>query len=144
MSDDYHSNWQAPDLSIEELATIEKITQRLSEMFPDPTPIPQEDLDRGLTEEQAWAVHRAARRMLLIHLLHQEIHQHVMDDCGDYLTAATDGWNYVFTEAWMNDFQGYPDHIKAYLTDLERYPEGGCDGEVRLSLVHNFNGYEED
>jgi hypothetical protein len=136
--------WQSPDLTVEQLATLEKMSQHLSHIFPEPITITEEDLANGLTEDQAWAVHRAARRMLLVHLLHQEFHQHVMDDCGDYLSAASDGWTAVFNDGWMNDFQDYPAHITAYLTDLDRYPVGGCDGEVRLSIIPNFDGFEED
>jgi hypothetical protein len=136
--------WQSPDLTPDQLEEVQQIYARLAEIFPDPVVITEEDLHKGLTEDQAWAVHMAARRMLLLQLLSQEYHRHVMDDCGDYLAAATDGWTAVFTDAWTDDFQFYPAHIKTYLTDRDRYPEGGCDGEVRLSIVPHLDPYQED
>ena len=140
MSDDHDANWSAPDLTAEAKAEVQAIAERLTQLFPAP---PWVD-PNNLTEEDAYTVMRAARRMLVVQLLAQEYHQHMMDDCGDYLAAATWGWQAVFADAWNDDFQGYTDHIRTYLTDLEKYPPGGCDGEVRHALISDFDPYEED
>lgn len=138
------SDWVSPDLSKEQLQEVQEIYSRLTEIFPDPVVITDEDLEKGLTEDQANLVHIAARRMLLLQMLMQEFHFHRMDDCGDYLTAATDGWDYTFSRPWADDFQNFPDHIKAYLTDMDTYPYGGSDGEVRHSIRPDFDPYKED
>ena len=143
------NSWQgglgaASDLSKEVHDELLAMYTRLQELLPDPIKLTEEDMGSPITEDQAYRVMYAARRCLLIHLFGQEFHQHMGDDCGDYLEAASSGWSAVFTEAWMNDFQDYPDHIKNYLTDLERYPVGGCDGEVRYDILTNFDGSEED
>jgi hypothetical protein len=142
------NSWQgglgaASDLSKEVHDELQAMYKRLQELLPDPIRLTEEEIG-NLTEDQANLVMYAARRTLLVHLFAQEFHQHMGDDCGDYLAAATSGWQAVFEDAWMNDFQGYTDHITTYLTDLDRYPVGGCDGEVRISIVPNFDGFEED
>lgn len=55
------------------------------------------------SEEEAIEFLRTARRGLAIQLLHQEDHEHMLDDCGDDLNHATDLWLAVWQSYFMND-----------------------------------------
>jgi hypothetical protein len=126
--------WVAPDLTEEQQHRVDQLLNELEELLPQPVQLTVEDI-RNLTEEQAQAVRIATRRMLVFQLLHQERHWHELDDCGDYLTAATENWAALYGNLWSNDFQNEVEETKAFLTDSEKYPEGGCDGEIRYSLL---------
>jgi hypothetical protein len=135
--------WQAPDLNDEGLRTIQRIQNELGELWKAPKKLTAEEI-QNLTPEQAMAVRIHVRRVLVFQLLFQEYHMHEMDDCGDYLSAATDNWYCLFTNLWNNDFQDEVEETKRFLKDLNRYPVGGCDGEARIDLVVNFDGMEDE
>lgn len=85
--------------------------------------------------ETAFAVVRAARRMLLLNLMHAELHEHVTDDCGDYLKAATDNWHRLFHDLHDTDVleEEVLRRVKEFL--LEPASEWlGSDGEIRFEL----------
>lgn len=126
---------------IEDLGTIcpgeiERLTQR----FGHPRVYHSAVEIEAMTHEDAMNVLRHVRRVLLVQLMHQERHEHMLDDCGDYLTAATDGWGYLHKLYFEND--GDPllltEGVKRYLTapmDDREFPWGGCDGEARYDLL---------
>lgn len=135
--------WEAPNLNDDGVATIRRIEEELTELWGDPKKLTAEEID-NLTEEQAVEVRIATRRMLVFQLLLQEYHMHELDDCGDYLMAATENWFSLFNNLWSNDFQNEVEETKKFLTDLEAYPAGGCDGEIRYALIENFDGIDEE
>lgn len=137
-------HWSAPDLDDDKLDRVKEIAKELGELFPAPTALTKEDV-ANLTEAQAEMVRIHTRRALLHQLLFQEFHMHEMDDCGDYLTAATDNWAALFNNLWSNDFQDEVEETKKFLTDFDAYPEGGSDGEVRYDLIPwHFDEQEDD
>ena len=91
----------------------------------------------SLDFREACEVVRAARRMLLIHLIGQETHEHMLDDCGDYLTAATDNWNYLHGIYFNNDGDEAVliAEVKKFLKAEEPYAMGGCDGDIRFDIL---------
>jgi hypothetical protein len=126
--------WVAPDLTEDQLKRVDELISELEDIFPEPVQLAVEDI-RDLTEEQAQMVRLATRRMLVLQLLHQERHWHEMDDCGDYLVAATENWAALYGNLWTDDFQDEVEETKKFLVDSKKYPEGGCDGEIRYSLL---------
>lgn len=100
-----------------------------------------------LTLEQAAEVIRMARRCLAEHLLCQETHEHMDDDCGDYLAAATWNWNRLFHLYWDNDgdeqvvLEGVKDFLRQHPLDWE-----ATDGEIRYSLFPDsyVESYSDD
>lgn len=88
----------------------------------------------ALTDAQAVAVLDAAREKLIEQLTAQRTHPHLLDDCGDYLAAATDNWSRLFHNYWNHDGEGFVNYVRQFL--LESPDEwGGADGEVRFELV---------
>jgi hypothetical protein len=85
--------------------------------------------------EHAREVLREARRMLVIQLQSQENHEHMLDDCGDYLYAATENWNRLFSAYWENDGDETA-FVRAVREFLKESPTEwlGCDGEIRYDL----------
>src|SRR5215471_10238554 len=71
--------------------------------LPRPPVIEPNAID-DLTPDQGLEVLRAVRRTLLMQLLHQELHEHMMDDCGDYLMGATENWVKLYDTMFTNDF----------------------------------------
>lgn len=108
--------------------------------FPDPIKLRIEDIP-NLTEEQAMGVFRATRRMCALHLISQETHEHNLDDCGDYLTAATVNWATLQQALWADDFQDLIPEVKLFLQDFvddrddAKYPREACDGDVRYDIL---------
>ncbi len=116
---------------------IKPIEQGLMEMLPDPPMFHTRDQIDNLTYEKALEVIRAARRMLLMTLLTQEHHEHMLDDCGDDLAAATDNWATLHRAYFAND--GDPDHVRndvqKWLLDADNQGLGGSDGEIRFVIL---------
>lgn len=125
-----------PNLSKHDLATVAVVNAHLERVLGQvPTMFRTQEDIANLTYDQALWCMRWARRTLLSHLLHQELHEHMEDDCGDYLSAATDNWNF-FWEAWDQGDgteASFVATVKEWLQDAETI--GGCDGEVRFDLV---------
>lgn len=55
------------------------------------------------SEEEAIEFLRNVRRGLAIQLLHQEDHEHMLDDCGDDLNHATELWQCCWESYFNND-----------------------------------------
>lgn len=119
---------------------IDRVTGSLDDKLPAPPVILKADID-NITPEQGLEVLRAVRRCLMMQLLHQETHEHMLDDCGDYLTAATENWARLYDSMWCNDFTGSLDEVKLFLNDFvadeadSKYPRLACDGDVRFAIV---------
>lgn len=130
------SDWQSPDLDDAKLARLHEIEAELIELLPASIAprMTKEDI-ANLTQDQASRIRIAVRRQLLFQLLYQEYHWHEMDDCGDYLTAATDNWASLFDNLWSNDFQNEIEETQKFLLDHEAYPLGGSDGEIRYDIL---------
>lgn len=125
-------------MPIEELIpydTIKPIETRLMEILPSPPMFHTRDQIENLTHPQAMEVMRAARRMLLMTLLTQEHHEHMLDDCGDDLSAATDNWEALHGLYFNNDGTDFEVHVKNWLLDEDHVGLGGCDGEIRHNLL---------
>lgn len=119
----------------QKLLGIEQEIQEILE-FPPTTFKTEKDID-NLTVEQAEMVIREARRMMLKQALYQETHEHWLDDCGDYLEAATYNWNALYQDVFfMNDGQeeAVIDGVKSFLK-MQGFPLGGSDGEIRHYLL---------
>ena len=140
MSIENPTDWEAPDLTDAQLLRIKGIIEELEEIFPSPTPFKDEAEIANMTEARAYDVLRATRRLLLHQLLLQEIHEHMVDDCGDYLIAATENWNDLLIQIWQNDFGNLIPETQKFLTDVEAYPLGGSDGEIRHDLLGHEGG----
>lgn len=54
------------------------------------------------SEEAALEFLKTARRGLAVQLLHQEGHEHMLDDCGDDLNHATELWQACW-DSWFNN-----------------------------------------
>ena len=126
-------SWTAPDRTKEQLDRIRAIDAELADMDKDIKPMFNSvaDID-ALTDDQAYTIYRYARRMLISQLLYQEYHYHNVDDCGDYLDAATQAWTHLHDAHFMNDGTDFTEHVKAWLKDKDSI--GGCDGEIRYNL----------
>lgn len=127
-----------PGLTDHDLATVAVVNGHLEKTFGE-VPVmfrTQEDI-ANLTYDQAMWCMRWARRTLLSHLLHQELHEHMLDDCGDYLSAATDNWEHLFNYYFNTDGDeaSFVAAVKDWLQRAEDI--GGCDGEIRFDLVSN-------
>lgn len=124
----------APDLNVEAFTAGKKAVE---DALPQPIRFEDWESVENLTEDQAHQVIRAARRMLLEHLLSQELHEHMLDDCGDYLAAATDGWGWLYGVYFNNDGESATviEEVKKFLKVDETYPLGGSDGEIRNDLL---------
>lgn len=127
-------------MPIEELIpydTIKPIETRLMEILPSPPMFHTRDQIDNLTYPQALGVIRAARRMLLMTLLTQEHHEHMLDDCGDDLDAATHNWYRLHNAYFAND--GDEDHVRndvqKWLLDADDEGLGGSDGEIRHMIL---------
>jgi len=132
--------WQSPDLNEAQINRLQGIYKELSEIFPDPIKV---DNTNNMTPEQAALVRIAVRRNLLMTLLSQEYHWHEVDDCGDYLTAATDNWSALYSNLWNDDFQDEIGETRKFLTDFDAYPIGGSDGEIRHDILpEGWEGYD--
>jgi len=136
--------WQSPDLDESKVARLNKLMQELGALLPTNTiHFHDEDAVIAMDEMDALKVRIAVRRMLMFHLLQQEVHLHELDDCGDYLTAATDNWATLYTNLFNNDFQNVLEETQRFLTDFDAYPIGGCDGDVRHDLLPDgWEGYD--
>jgi hypothetical protein len=133
MSDEYM--WSAPDLDEKGAATIDRVLKDLNGVWKDvPRFTSQAEID-AIDIEAAGRIRIAVRRMCVMQLLHQELHMHEMDDCGDYLVAATDNWATLFSRLWNDDFQNEIEVTKQFLTDFNEFPLMGCDGEIRHDLL---------
>ena len=123
-------------LTPEQIGPIEGM---LAEVLPSPIVFSSRKEIEELTWEQAMEVIRAARRMLLTQLLYQEYHEHMGDDCGDYLQAACENWHYLWTTYFDNDGDEtiVVNTIKDWLLNPDDpiYGLGGCDGEIRYNLL---------
>lgn len=134
----------SPDLDKTGQVTISVVSGYLERAF-GPVPImfrTQEDI-ANLTDDQALWCLRWARRTLLSHLLHQELHEHMLDDCGDYLQGATENWY----KLWKAYFDNDGDEalliatVKEWLQGSvgDEYGPGsdlyGCDGDIRFEIV---------
>lgn len=93
----------------------------------------------SLTEEQAMDIMRLARRRLLNLLIGQEYHEHMTDDCGDDLQAATENWWYLWKSYFDNDGTDYVGYVRNWLMnpdDEDCGPTlGGSDGEIRYDIL---------
>jgi hypothetical protein len=113
---------------------IRNVYAELHEILVPPAAFSTDDEIRALTYDQAYDILIFVRRNLMMELLSQETHNHMTDDCGDYLSAASDAWHDLF-EAYdlgWHDQAAFTRHVRDWLlsTDL-----GGCDGEPRYSLL---------
>lgn len=90
----------------------------------------------ALTEEQAIEILHKARHTLIEHLQGQDSHPHLLDDCGDYLNAATLSWGHLFEAFWSNDGDPvrFTDAVKAYLR-FDTLEELACDGDTRFEVL---------
>jgi hypothetical protein len=120
--------------SIRDLGTINNADAELILMkLPNPEPMSIEDI-HNLTEDQAMSVLRSARRELVSQLLYQEYHEHLFDDCGDYLDAASDNWHRLWSACFNSDGTELVSSVKAFL--LEHPSEWlATDGEIRYSIL---------
>jgi hypothetical protein len=136
------SNWNSPDLDEAKIARLHEIEAELIDLLPVTVAprITKEEV-ANLTQDQAARIRIATRRMLMFQLLYQEYHWHEMDDCGDYLTAATDNWANLYGALFMNDFQDEISETQKFLLDYDAYPIGGCDGEIRQDILPD--GWED-
>lgn len=125
---------ETPDMTVEQIDLVCDLAEALFKALPDPVRLTEEQIE-NLSEEDARHVLRAVRRACVTQLLMQEYHEHELDDCGDYLYAASENWFKLFNNVWVNDFTGWVDEVKKFLTDFEAYPEGGSDGEVRFAIL---------
>jgi hypothetical protein len=130
-----NESWTAPDLDEAQLNRIKEIITELEGIWNQPVRFTTRAEIDSLTQEQAELVRIATRRMLVMQLLHQELHMHELDDCGDYLTAATENWAALFGMLWSDDFQDELPITKKFLLDFNEFPQGGSDGEVRYDLL---------
>lgn len=101
----------------------------------------------ALTFDQAMNVLASARECLIEQLISQRTHAHLLDDCGDYLTAATDNWAKLYGAYFNNDGDEifFVREVKKFLLTFPNdhnndpdgfdYPYGGSDGEIRFTLV---------
>jgi hypothetical protein len=126
--------WEAHDLTPEKIQRLQEIHKELEEIFTAPETFESMEEIWSLTPKRAEEVRIATRRLLLLTLLTQEYHMHELDDCGDYLIAATENWYLLFNNLWVNDFQNEVSETQEFLTNFEKYPWGGCDGEIRYEL----------
>jgi hypothetical protein len=108
---------------------------QLRRTYPQPPTFHTKEEIENLTDDQAMEVMRYVRRMLLDQLLFQEYHEHMLDDCGDYLTAASDNWTWLHDAYFNNDGEGFTDFVINWLTNEKDYPLGGSDGEARFDLL---------
>ena len=111
--------------------------ETLESHFPDPPQFSTDADIEALDNDGALNVLRCTRRVLVSSLLHQESHEHMTDDCGDYLTAALDGFAWLF-DAYESapSNEDFVSSVKAYLRfDEARYPEGACDGDARYAML---------
>lgn len=122
----------ADDARRDDLLRAEKALLRL---LPDPPHFTTRDQIMAMTDDEAMRVMRAARRMLMTQLLYQEYHEHMLDDCGDYLAAATENWANLHAAYFDNDGAGFTTFVQTWLLDADNFPLGGSDGEVRFSLL---------
>jgi hypothetical protein len=122
-------------LAPHQLNRVKELTSEL-ELLLQPSSRLTKDQVENLTTHQAMMVRIHARRALLIQLLHQEFHMHELDDCGDYLFAATENWHRLFVGLWNNDFQNEVPFTKEF---LQEDPQEwlGCDGEVRFAILED-------
>ena len=87
----------------------------------------------ALTDEQAMAVLDVVRETLIDTLEAQRNHPHLLDDCGDYLFAATDNWTHLFGRYFNNDGNDFTPYVKQWLlAPLDDW--GASDGEARFVL----------
>lgn len=117
---------------------IQAIQDRLTKLFPPDIHFDSLASIEALTDDQAMAVMRAVRRRMLYQLLSQEHHEHMGDDCGDDLEAATYNWSKLWNDYFMNDGTDFTAHVKKFLLakeDDKDYPWGGVDGEVRYGMI---------
>jgi hypothetical protein len=122
--------------------TITTAESELARVFPEPPKLNPSDI-ANLTPEQAQHVYRATRRALLFQLLYQEYHEHVLDDCGDYLVAALDNFHRLHMELFNNDFANAVETVQHFLNDFcagvddedLAYPIQASDGDVRFSIL---------
>ena len=107
--------------------------RELAKLIPDPVKLTLQQVD-VLTEEQALEVLHAARRAMLFQGLMQETHDHLGDDCGDYLEAATSNWNTLWEAFFNSDGADIVEAVKLFLRET---PDGwgGSDGEIRFSIL---------
>jgi hypothetical protein len=114
---------------------IQPAEQALMNAYPLPIQFQTREEIENLTHEQALEVLRAARRLLTLSLLGQEYHEHMLDDCGDYLTAAVDNFNHLYHAYWDNDAVDFHIRVKEWLLDKDNEGLGGSDGEIRLEIL---------
>jgi hypothetical protein len=127
--------WSAPDLNDEGKAVIDRVIKDLDGVWASPRRYNTRAEIDAMTSDDAAIIRIAVRRMLAMHLLHQELHMHEMDDCGDYLTAATDNWATLYSRLWSDDFQNEIEVTQQFLTDFNEFPLMGSDGDVRYDLL---------
>ena len=122
--------------SAEEDNQIEALTNQLGSLLDKP-PLVFSDQDevKDLNYIQAVEIVRYARRVLVLQLLSQETHEHWLDDCGDYLIAATENWYTLFTEVWGADLDE-AETVRIVKEFMQQEPVEwlGSDGEIRFSL----------
>jgi len=127
--------WSAPDLNDEGKAVIDRVLKDLDGVWAAPRRYNTRAEIDSMTNDDAAMIRIATRRLCVTMLLHQELHMHEMDDCGDYLTAATENWATLFDRLWSDDFQDELEITKKFLLDFNEFPLGGCDGEIRHDLL---------
>jgi hypothetical protein len=115
---------------------VNRTRNELVGLMPDPIPFHSKEEVEGLTIDRAMEVLAAARRKLVDELLSQESHPHMLDDCGDYLAAATDNWTRLFNAYFLNDGDemAVVQAVQAFLSEPEE-EWGGSDGEIRFNLL---------
>ena len=135
-----------------EASTITTAESELARVFPDPPRLSPDDI-ANLTPEQAQLIYRATRRALLFQLLAQETHEHVLDDCGDYLVAALDNFHKLHMQLWGNDFVNAVETVQHFLNDFcagvdgeeLEYPIQASDGDIRFSILPDpFDSVPQD
>jgi hypothetical protein len=127
--------WVAPDLNDKGQAVVQNVLKELDGVWATPRRYNTRAEIDAITSDDAAIIRIAVRRMCVMQLLHQELHMHEMDDCGDDLVAATENWAALYGRLFTDDFQNEIEVTKQFLLDFNEFPLGGCDGEIRYALL---------
>lgn len=100
------------------------------------TRMTREHIRDGLTYDEAISVIEHARDLLTTILEEDKTHHHWLDDCGDYMAAATENWTRLFALYFDNDGdeKAVIDGVKAFLLASPN-DWGASDGEIRFAVV---------
>lgn len=126
------------DAGIQLVGQLSDLEKKLTLLIPDPIPFTSREEVEEMDEARARDVLRVVRRKLMFHLLNQETHEHMSDDCGDYLAAASDNWSTLWNGYNLSDGTDLVAITKRWLLsdpNEGEFPWGGSDGEIRFTLV---------